>query len=194
MRIAMKAAFSFAGYRASKLSLPHFVKIPHMQSSHTALFFDACRQNNTAALQQLFDQHPDLVHTPDAKGFTPLIIAVYNNAPDAVAFLLHKGAAINAADAAGNTALMGASFKGYGAIVKTLLQAGADVAQRNGSGATALTFAATFGQMQIAEDLLQHGASVHVTDARGKSPIDHAVIQENEAMVRLLERYERGEG
>ncbi|MBD0287928.1 MAG: ankyrin repeat domain-containing protein, partial [Flavisolibacter sp.] len=60
--------------------------------------------------------------------------------------------------------------------------------QRNANGATALTFAATFGHLKIAELLLQHGADVTIRDARGKSPLDHAVIQENEKMVMLLEQ------
>lgn len=78
-------------------------------------------------------------------------------------------------------------------MVQALIRSGVDVNQQNGSGATALTFAATFGRMEIAEDLLQNGAQLSIPDARGKTPIDHAVVQGNEPMVRLLERYERGE-
>ncbi|HEY1020784.1 MAG TPA: ankyrin repeat domain-containing protein, partial [Flavisolibacter sp.] len=65
----------------------------------------------------------------------------------------------------------------------------ADVNVRNSNGAPALTFAATFGHLQIAEWLLQNGADMTLRDSRGKSPIDHAVIQGNEAMVELFQRF-----
>ena len=164
-----------------------------MQVADSSALFEACRRNDVATVQQICESNPELMSYQDAKGFTPVLIAVYNQSPDVVAYLLKQGAPADVPDASGNTALMGASFKGYRDMVKALLDAGVEVNQQNGNGATALTFAATFGQMEIAEDLLKRGASVHMPDVRGKNPIDHAVIQGNEPMVRLLERYERGE-
>jgi ankyrin repeat protein len=72
------------------------------------------------------------------------------------------------------------------------VDAGADVNQRNYQGANALTFAATFGHLEIAEMLLFKGADMNARDVRGKSPIDHAVIQENYEMVALMEKYLQG--
>lgn len=163
-----------------------------MQTADPAALFEACRRNDMDAVKAICEANPNLMHVQDAKGFTPVLIAVYNQAPDVVQYLLQQGAPADVPDASGNTALMGAAFKGYGDMVKALLAAGVEVDQRNGSGATALTFAATFGRMEAAEILLQHGASVSIADSRGKSPIDHALIQENEPMLRLLERYENG--
>lgn len=151
--------------------------------------FDACRQGDMATLRRLYDADPTVINTTDAKGFTPLILAVYNNQPEAVDFLLLHGADVNAQDAAGNTALMGVAFKGYKEVARKLIDAGADVNLRNANGAPALTFAATFGQLEIAERLLQKGAAIFLPDTRGKTSLDHAVIQENEAMIELLERY-----
>jgi hypothetical protein len=152
-------------------------------------FFDACRRGDLAVVQQLCAADPGLVNAVDAKGFTPLILAAYNEQPAIVDFLLANGADVNARDVAGNTALMGVCFKGYKDIAKKLMDAGADVNVRNSNGAPALTFAATFGHLQIAEWLLQHGADLSLRDSRGKSPVDHAVIQENEAMVELFQKY-----
>ena len=152
-------------------------------------FFDACRQGDLQLMQASYANDNTLIDTEDARGFTPLIIAVYNNQQHAADFLLRNGAKADSQDASGNTALMGASFKGYKYLAEQLLLAGADVNQRNYQGATALTFAATFGQLEIAEMLLQKGAEIFVRDVRGKSPIDHAVIQENEPMVVLIESY-----
>lgn len=151
--------------------------------------FDACRRGDLKAVQQICAGNPDAVNAVDAKGFTPLILAAYNEQPLIVDFLLANGADPNAQDAAGNTALMGVSFKGYKDIARKLLDAAADVNFRNGNGAPALTFAATFGHLQIAEWLLQHGADLTLRDSRGKSAFDHAVIQENEAMIELLQKY-----
>ena len=151
--------------------------------------FDACRRGDIALVKKLHQQYPESIHLEDHKGYTPLIIAVYNNSTEVVDFLLQQGANLGSQDVSGNNALMGVCFRGYKELAKKLLEAGADVNQRNGSGATALTFAATFGHLEIAELLLQHGADVALRDARGKSPLDHAIIQENEAMIALIERY-----
>lgn len=151
--------------------------------------FNACRTGDRATVEQLYSADPGVIEAEDARGYTPLILAVYNNQPAVVDFLLEKGARTEAQDAAGNTALMGACFKGYRALAEKLIAAGADVNQRNGNGAPALTFAATFGHLQIAELLLKNGADTSLRDARGKSPLDHAWIQENDAMVALLEQH-----
>lgn len=73
--------------------------------------FDAARQNDTTQLQALLQQgiHIDTV---DASGYTPLIIAVYNDNKEATQMLIAKGAQVDAKDKSGNTALMGAIFKG----------------------------------------------------------------------------------
>lgn len=151
--------------------------------------FEACRQGDLDKIKQITDLEPELLNQQDVKGFSALIIAVYNNQPAAVQLLLENNADIAAQDMSGNTALMGAAFRGYPEVVQLLLAHGADVNQRNFQGATALTFAATFGQQDIAKMLLDKGADLWVEDTRGKNPLDHAVMQENVAMVDLLEKY-----
>ena len=171
-------AFAFALIFVCRMSSPNSFDI-----------FDACRTGDLAAIEKIYAADPDSINRADTKGFTPLILAAYNDQPAAVAFLLQKGVNPNAQDAAGNTALMGVCFKGYKDIAKQLIDAGADVNLRNANGAPALTFAATFGQLQIAEWLLQKGAQSNLPDSRGKTSFDHAVIQENEEMIELIQRY-----
>lgn len=151
--------------------------------------FDACRRNDREKVERIYETNPEAIHSADMKGFTPLILAVYNNSVAVVDFLLQKGAKTEGQDAAGNTALMGVCFKGYKELAQKLVDAGADVNERNSNGATALTFAATFGHLEIAALLLQNGADVNVQDARGKTPLDHARIQENWPMYDLIEKY-----
>ncbi len=151
--------------------------------------FEACRRNDRELAEKVFEAHPVAIDAEDMRGFTPLILAVYNNSVDVADFLLQNGAKANAKDAAGNTALMGVSFKGHTELAERLIDAGADVNERNSNGATALTFAATFGHLAIAEMLLKKGADTDVKDARGKTPLDHARIQENREMYDLIEKY-----
>lgn len=158
-------------------------------TNELAFFFDACRRGNEEDVRKVCTLVPELINERDAKGYSALIISAYNNQPSIVSILIEHGADIDAGDASGNTALMGAAFRGYKEIVQILIDAGADVNLRNGQGAPALTFAATFGQLAIAEILLHHGADLHLTDTRGKTPMDHALIQENEEMVEMMKRY-----
>lgn len=151
--------------------------------------FDACRKGNLRLVEKLYALNPEIIEAEDHKSFTPLILAAYNNQPEVVDFLLQKGVKTDPPEGAGNSALMGVCFKGYKNIAAKLIDAGADVNLRNANGATALTFAATFGHLEIAEMLLKKGADIFVPDIRGKSPLDHTIIQENILMIELLEKY-----
>lgn len=155
--------------------------------------FDACRRGDREEVEQLWQVDAACIKARDSKGFTPLILSVYNHHLHLVEFLLEKGADPDSPDDSGNTALMGACFKGYEAIAKRLLQAGAAINQTNGNEVTALSFAATFGQLSIAEMLLQKGADASLKDVRGKSPLDHAWIQQNADMLELIQRHIKNE-
>lgn len=161
-------------------------------SANTSEIFDGCRQGNLEKVKELYELNNEIINARDLKGFTPIILASYNNQPEVVDFLLEKGVEINSPDGSDNSALMGVAFKGYTEIAKKLIGAGANVHQRNANGATALTFAATFGHLKIAEMLLERGADIHVPDARGKTPLDHARIQENWEMYDLIGKFAMG--
>jgi uncharacterized protein len=158
-----------------------------MESKELLFFLDACRSGEVADVTKMCELFPELINESDSKGFTPLIIAAYNNQPEVVAILLQAGADSTIGDRNGNTALMGALFKGYDAIAHKLLDAGADPNVQNEQGATALTFAATFHRNQLAQRLLQAGADKNIADRFGKTPLDHARVQDNEALVHMLE-------
>ena len=154
-----------------------------------SVIFEACRKGDKDLVETLYTDEPGIINETDPKGYTPLILAVYNNQAEVVKYLLSKGARTEMHDQSGNTALMGVCFRGYKDIVALLLESGVDIDQRNHQGATALTFAATFGHLDIADMLLQRGADINARDVRGKSPLDHAAIQENEEMVKLIKKY-----
>jgi ankyrin repeat protein len=158
-----------------------------MDSKELLFFLDACRRGDAADVAKMCELFPELINESDSRGFTPLIIAAYNNQGEIVRILLQAGADSSIGDRSGNTALMGAIFKGYDAIADMLLEAGADPNVQNGQGATALTFAATFHRNSLAERLLQAGADKSIADAFGKTPLDHARVQDNAVLVQLLE-------
>ena len=82
--------------------------------------YTASRENDIALIEQLITKGADVNQAND-RGFTPLILAVYNDNKEAVLSLLKNGANPNAQDKSGNNALMGAAFKGYQEMVDVLL-------------------------------------------------------------------------
>lgn len=91
--------------------------------NYEAVMIHAARVDNVDVISELIKLGVS-VNCKDDKGYTPLIIACYNNRLNAVHALLDHGAAIDEADANGNTALMGSCFKGHDAIVKALIDRG----------------------------------------------------------------------
>lgn len=147
--------------------------------------FDAARNNDTAYIRHYLIAHqPDTVNN---KGYTPLILAVYNGNKEAVTLFLSSGADVNVQDHSGNTALAGACFKGYADMVQLLVEHGADVNLVNYNGASPLIYASTFGHEQIAKYLLEHHADKNIKDRFGKTAKDYALNQELTEIVKMLE-------
>ena len=142
----------------------------------TQIIIHASRIGNIEVLQELIRLETDL-NVRDEKGYTPLIIACYNNQYRAAKLLLDSGADVNAQDYGGNTALMGVAFKGYKDIAEMLIAQGARLNLRHGNGGTALMFAAMFGRNDVLQLLLHHGADRTLTDSRGLSVFDLAAQQ-----------------
>jgi ankyrin repeat protein len=154
--------------------------------SHGQDIFSAARNNDVLMLQQYIKQHTS-VDTTDRRGSTPLIIAVYNHQPEAVKLLLDAKADPNKQDLMGNTALMGVCFRGYTDMAELLIAHHTDINQVNYNGASALIFAATFGHTDIVKLLLEAGANKALTDNTGKNALQHAQLQQNEAIIALLQ-------
>ncbi len=144
----------------------------------TQALFAASRQGNVPVLKEIFGLRDNL-DVRDEKGYTPLIIAVYNGQMEASAALIEAGANLDAADGSGNNALMGACFKGHTEIAALLIEKGASVNARHGNNGTALMFAAMFNRLEIIDLLLIAGADPAMTDNRVMSALDHAIQQGN---------------
>jgi ankyrin repeat protein len=146
--------------------------------------YQAARANDTVFITYYIKEGRAL-NEANERGFTPLILAVYNGNMEVVKLFIHSKANPDAQDKSGNTALMGAIFKGYDEIALYLIE-NSDINVRNFNNATALTFAATFGRASIVEALLKAGADKTIKDKFGKDALAHAQMQENKIIIDLL--------
>ncbi|HSA21254.1 MAG TPA: ankyrin repeat domain-containing protein, partial [Myxococcota bacterium] len=112
----------------------------------------------------------------------------------AVELLLAKGAAPGELHGflpdlgARATALHAAAWGGHRPVLVRLLRAGARPDAPDANGWTALHTAAWRGNFLEAEALLQAGARRDVRTRSGATPLELARAQENDALVRLLQR------
>jgi uncharacterized protein len=142
-------------------------------------WFDAARVGRIDLLQGLLRSSYPIDAQTDA-GYSALVLAAYNDRPEALDLLLKSGANPCLADHQGNTALMGALFKGYNQIARRLLKSGCDIDQANNAGETALSFAALFGRFDLLPLLVAAGANPNHVDARGNTALAMARIQGND--------------
>jgi uncharacterized protein len=148
-------------------------------------WFDAARAGRVDILQALHDAHYPM-DTQNASGYTAVVLAAYDEQPEALDYLLSVGANPCIADHNGNTALMGAIYKGHTAIAQRLLQTRCQIDQANLAGETALAFAVLFGRKELMTELLRHGARIDSRDVNGQTPMAIAAKQGNDDMVRTL--------
>jgi ankyrin repeat protein len=153
------------------------------------LLFEAAKLGRTDLIAPLVKAGAD-INAREARGFTALILAAYNEHPDTVDALIAAGADACLPDRdQGNTAQMGVAFKGNDAIAARLLKAGCDVNARNKAGQTALMMAALFARTRQIAMLLAAGADKTLVDATGRSAAAVAAAQGSEATVRQLQAH-----
>ncbi|KAK1322711.1 Ankyrin repeat domain-containing protein 2 [Acorus calamus] len=101
---------------------------------------------------------------------------------------LASGADKNEEDSEGRTALHFAC--GYGELkcAQVLLEAGATVDALDKNKNTALHYAAGYGRKECVALLLEHGAAVTLQNLDGKTPIDVAKLNNQEEVLKLLEK------
>jgi len=122
------------------------------------------------------------VHTPDAKGYTPLFWAASKGLTEVVAALIARHVDLNAkTTGSGNTALMVACLNGFARIAMQLIMADADLHIKNNSGKTAtsvlLERIAQYGSpsqqpkdlQQVLRLLEQRGAGRRCSRSRSRS-------------------------
>jgi hypothetical protein len=142
-------------------------------------WFDAARVGRIDILRALHDAHYP-IDSQTSSGYTAVILAAYDEQPDALNYLLSLGANACRGDRNGNTALMGALYKGNVAIARRLLDTRCPIDQTNNAGETALSFAALFGRKDMMRELVARGANPNHVDTQGNTPLAVALKQGND--------------
>ena len=112
--------------------------------------FSLARSGHIQKLKNFLDSgHGVDINKKNHKGYSPLMLAVYNGNHEVSRMLLKSGADPNSSDLSGNTVLMGAAFKGDVEMVILLVNWGAKLDQRNHDGITAEQWAKAFGRSNV---------------------------------------------
>lgn len=160
------------------------------QEQIETLFADAVRDGETDLVISFLDagMSPDLRLE---KGYTPLILASYNNHAGVVEQLLAHKAQPDLQDEKGATALAGVAFKGFLPVARLLLDAGASVDLANHVGRTPLMFAVMFGRVEMARLLLEASASPFLRDGEGLDSFELARRQGNADLLACIQAFQK---
>jgi ankyrin repeat protein len=112
----------------------------------------------------------------DARGRTPLLIAVHNNRVGAARVLIDAGADVNAKDEIADTPYLYAGAEGRIEILKMTLGAGANLKDINRYGGTALIPAAHHGHPEAVRILLEAGVAPDHINKLGWTALLEAII------------------
>jgi uncharacterized protein len=112
--------------------------------------FELARNGDVHELKVFFNANMKTdINQKNHKGYSPLMISVYNGNHETSELLLERGADPNSLDFSGNTILMGAAFKGDVEMVTLLIKQGAQKDLRNHDGLTAEEWAGAFGRKNV---------------------------------------------
>lgn len=190
--VALGVWFCFPSLRLMARS-GHIQDIPKPQAQwvdahrYDSEWFDAARVGRVDILQALYEAHYP-VDSQTSSGYSAVILAAYDDQPDALRYLLSIGANPCLGDGNGNTALMGALYKGHTDIARMLLATGCPIDQANNAGETALSFAALFGRVELMALIVAKGAAIHHVDTSGATALVIATKQGNEASIEALRK------
>lgn len=171
----------------------HIQNIPKPQAQwvdahrYDSEWFDAARAGRIDILQALYEAHYP-IDSQTSSGYSAVILAAYNDQPDALRYLLSMGANACLGDRNGNTALMGTLYKGHVEVAHVLLDARCPVDQANNAGETALSFATLFGRLDLLPALIAKGADIDHVDVHGNTALAVALKQGNDQSANALRR------
>jgi quinoprotein dehydrogenase-associated probable ABC transporter substrate-binding protein len=125
--------------------------------------------------------------TKEARGLTPLAIAMQNAKPKAGAVLIEAGANVDQPVGQGSyTPLMLAATSGSTALAEQLVGKHANVNAKNAGGLTALMIAAAGNRTDIATLLIKAGADPNATAEDGRTALKIAEANNSDAVAKLL--------
>ncbi len=120
------------------------------------------------------------VNATDEEGNTPLLVAAANRRSDLIYVLLKNGADPNFEKDPGITALGIACMFDDWSMVDLLITHGANVNYCAPNGESTLSMACAQGAVNAVQMLVAHNAQTDVRDAKGVTPLLHAVMHQTE--------------
>lgn len=127
--------------------------------------FRACKKGNKEIAQAVLNELPDLLESRSEDGWTPLIVAAFNQSLMVVDMLLSGGANPNATGTKGTTVLMYAKTQLLNcddpdySILERLLAAGADLQRHDGFGKKVIDYVELEGDSVLADWLRRQETS-----------------------------------
>ena len=144
-------------------------------------------------LAQVLHRNGSSLDPRDGFQSTPLHSVACGNDLEMVQVLLDCGVDVNAKDTYGSTPLDFATLVTNGSndprVYRLLLDRGADPnVQAHGrfGGLTPLHRASQNGRVEVARLLFEHGANVEVKDTRGRTPLDVALEEQHDEIIKIL--------
>lgn len=129
---------------------------PHPKICHFISMTDAVSAGDQKKLEDILTQEPELLHSSEIYGASPLGIAVYQNDKPMVNMLLGKGASPNTLDPLGSSLLATAIKWNRKAIVRSLLQYGASITLEDPElKGTPLEYATRIGDYSMCQVLIK---------------------------------------
>jgi ankyrin len=156
----------------------------------TRALWDAAHDGDLAAAKQLVESGANVnERSPGRGGATALHAAAAFGYVETAAYLLSKGADVNARDGSGNTPLHDAacypskvrpskdSESRRNHVASMLIEHGADVRATAENNLTPLHLAAGEGNVWLVELLLAHGADPNAQTKQGMTPLHYASLE-----------------
>lgn len=151
--------------------------------------FAAAILGDTEKLEKLLTANKGLISAVSEDGWLPLHLSAFFGKPEAVKFLLNKGAdvAARSTNPMRNTALHAAAAGRHAEVVSILLERGALPNAQQSGGWTAMHACAQSGDLETAKILLAGGADPSARAENHQRPMDLALTKGQQAMVEFLE-------
>jgi ankyrin repeat protein len=119
--------------------------------------FDYARTGDLRGFANLLSSNSQLdINAVNERGYSALMLAVYNGEKDFCEALLRCGADVNSVDTMGNTVLMGAAYKGHVDTLALLLAYGANINLENRTKMNVRDWAVMFGRNEVITFLDEH--------------------------------------
>jgi ankyrin repeat protein len=146
----------------------------------------ACISKGDLANVVMFVNAGMSVDTLNDRGWTPLMVALFEGQEKVALFLIKRGADPFFCDSAGYRPIHWAAFHGYVTVIRELAQRGANLSIKTNFGWPPLLQAAARGYAVAVDTLAELGANVDICDNEGWTALHKACANGHEEVVAML--------